>query len=102
MMRSRALASQCVADDEAKAALFVIDQGLEEIRRGFDDAGQAEDFEQASEVALLRGMRAELVKKLPSSQKSELNKRLQEAIEAENYELAAILRDELNNLKDHA
>ncbi len=102
MMRCRALASQCVADDEAKAAMIVIDQGLEEIRALFDAAGQAEDFERSSEAEVLRGMKSELMKKLPSSQKSELNKRLQEAIEAENYELAAILRDELDNLKDHA
>jgi len=102
MMRCRALASQCVTDDEPKAALFVIDHGLEEIRAMYDEAGQAEDYDQSSEVTLLRGMRAELMKKLPASQKTELKQRLQQAIEAENYELAAILRDELNNLRDHA
>jgi protein-arginine kinase activator protein McsA len=41
------------------------------------------------------------MKKLPASQKSELRHRLEEAIRAENYELAAILRDELRNLKEH-
>jgi protein-arginine kinase activator protein McsA len=37
--------------------------------------------------------------KLPISQKAELKQRLQRAIETENYELAAILRDELKQLE---
>ena len=79
-----------------------MDQGIEDIRRVFDDAGAPDEFESANETQLLRGMRAELMKKLPASQKSELKQRLQEALAVENYELAAILRDELNNLRDHA
>lgn len=102
MMRARAVASQAVADEEPKAALFAIDLGIEEIRRIFDEADAADDFESANETQLLRGMRAELMKKLPASQKSELKQRLQDALAVENYELAAILRDELKNLRDHA
>ncbi len=100
MMRTRAVASQAIADGEAKAALWVIDEGLDALRRMYADAGQEADFDAAGEVLLLRGMRDELMKKLPASQKSELLKRLQEAIQKENYELAAILRDELKMLKE--
>lgn len=102
MMRSRALASQMVSADEPAAALLSLDWGLEEISAILEEAGQLEAMDSLNEVQLLRGMRAELMKKLPASQKSELRQRLEEAIRAENYELAAILRDELNNLKDHA
>ena len=102
MMRSRALASQMVSADEPAAALQALDWGLEEISAILEEAGQLEAMDSLNEVQLLRGMRAELMKKLPASQKSELRQRLEEAIRAENYELAAILRDELNNLKDHA
>ena len=102
MMRSRALASQMVSADEPAAALLALDWGLEEISAILEEAGQLEAMDSLNEVQLLRGMRAELMKKLPASQKSELRQRLEEAIRAENYELAAILRDELNNLKDHA
>ena len=38
--------------------------------------------------------------KLPASQKNELRERLRVAVEQENYELAAILRDELRMLSD--
>ncbi len=102
MMRARALASHMVSADEPKGALLSLDWGLDEIRAVLEEAGQAEALDTLNEVQLLRGMRAELMKKLPASQKSELRHRLEEAIQAENYELAAILRDELNNLKDHA
>jgi protein-arginine kinase activator protein McsA len=45
-------------------------------------------------------MRDALVPKLPLSQRAELRQRLEAAIAAENYELAAILRDELRMLGD--
>ena len=47
----------------------------------------------------LRGMRDALVPKLPASQRAELEERLRGAIDAENYELAAILRDELRMME---
>ncbi len=100
MMRTRAIASQAIAEDEPRSALFGIEEGLAHLKQAFESNGRTDLFEDANETKLLRGMMAELTKKLPASQKSELQTRLQEAIRNENYELAAILRDELNNLKD--
>jgi hypothetical protein len=100
MMRSRAMASQALKDNEPKAALYAIDQGLEALRQYFSDQGEPQMFEESGEVQMLRGMREALVPKLPVSQKTELKARLARAIEQENYELAAILRDELRMLKD--
>ncbi|MFG0275521.1 MAG: UvrB/UvrC motif-containing protein [Phycisphaerales bacterium] len=100
MMRARALAGQAVSDGEAKAALLAIDQALDEIRHVFVEAGDAAGFDAATEVQLLRGMREALAPKLPVSPKAELRNRLKQAVEAENYELAAILRDELRNMPD--
>lgn len=100
MMRMRALASQMVSDNEPKGALFMIDEGLDQIRKQYDDMGRAGDYEESSEVQLLRGMRDELSTKLPASQKHELRERLKRAIEQENYELAAILRDELRMVRE--
>jgi protein-arginine kinase activator protein McsA len=45
-------------------------------------------------------MRAVLVPRLPTSQRAELEERLRRAVAAENFELAAILRDELRTLED--
>lgn len=101
MMRTRAIASQAVADDEPRAALFALEEGLKELKEAFEKLDRPDLYEQSNESQLLRGMRAELMKKLPASQTSELKRRMQEAIRNENYELAAILRDELDSLKDH-
>lgn len=100
MMRARANASLALNDNEAKAAVLAIDAGLDALRKHFDEHGTPQLFEQSTEVRMLRGMRDALVPKLPVSQKSELKKRLAAALEQENYELAAILRDELRMLAD--
>lgn len=100
MMRARAMASQALKDNEPKAALHAIDEGLEALKLYFSEAGEPDLFEQSSEVQMLRGMREALVPKLPVSQKTELKARLARALEQENYELAAILRDELRLLND--
>ncbi len=100
MMRARALASHALQNDEGKAALVAIDDGLDALRKCFEQQGRSAEFEESSEVQLLRGMRGALLPQLPVSQRAELRQRLQEAIAQENYELAAILRDELRLLRD--
>ncbi len=100
MMRARAVASQMIADEEPKAALFLIDRGLQDLKAVYEEQDRAEEFNDAHEAQILRGMRDELRKKLPASQRAELKQRLEEAIRNENYELAAILRDELKMLRE--
>jgi len=98
MMRTRAEASQAIGAGDTKAALVFIDAGLEAIRAVFEAAGNSDAYADSNEVRLLQSMREMLVPQLPASQRSELAERLRAAIEAENYELAAILRDELRML----
>ena len=100
MMRARALATQALKDNEPKAAIHAIDEGIEALRQHFSESGQSDTFEDSSEVQMLRGMREALTPKLPVSEKAELKQRLAQALEQENYELAAILRDELRMLKE--
>ena len=95
MMRARALSGAAVEADEPKAALLAIDEGLSAIREHFTQSENPEGFEASSEAQLLTGMRDALAPKLPVSAKAELKNRLTQALESENYELAAILRDEL-------
>lgn len=100
MMRARACASQALKDEEPKAAILAVDEGIEALRKHFDTIGEPKEFDRSREVEMLRAMREALVPKLPVSQKAELRERLQEAIDRENYELAAILRNELRMLGD--
>ena len=101
VLKTKALAAMAMGHEETNAAIYVIDDGLESLRRWFTDRGAPKAFEDSAEVEALREMRAALAPAKPAvSQRSELQRRLQEAIAAENYELAAILRDELRQLKD--
>jgi len=99
MMRARADAEGALAVGQKSDALAAIDKGLAELRIYLDTSDQGATYEQANEVQVLRGMREALVPKLPVSQRTELQERLQAAIDAENYELAAVLRDELRLLE---
>ncbi|MFG0244556.1 MAG: UvrB/UvrC motif-containing protein [Phycisphaerales bacterium JB052] len=98
MMRARALASQAMQVEENKAAIFAIDEGLESLKTYYESIDRPELFEESGEVQMLRDMRDALVPKLPVSQKAELRQRLDAAIASENFELAAILRDEIRML----
>lgn len=105
MIRARAMAGRSLRENEPKAAIVAIDEGLEALRRLFDEQSP-EQFELSAEVQALRSMRDALATRspanpeLPVSQTSELRARLAKAIEDENYELAAILRDEIRQIKD--
>ncbi len=100
MVRARALASQAIKDNEMKAGVLALDEALDQIKRQYEHVGRPKAFESSEEVRMLRSMKDALVPKLPISQKEELKQRLQRAIDTENYELAAILRDELKQMKD--
>ena len=100
MVRTRALASQAVKDGENKAALFAIDTGIEQIRRVYADLGDAGAFDRSQEVGMLKQMRESLAPKLARSKREELKEQLDAAVEAEDYEQAAKIRDEIKKLKD--
>ena len=96
LLRARALASEAVRARDARAALAAVDRALVDLAR-LDTPGVAALVNHGER--LLHGMRGMLVPKLPGSQRVELEARLRSAIAAENFELAAILRDELRQLR---
>lgn len=98
LMRTRAEAASLLRASHTRGAIAAIDRGLDELRDAFTDRGRAERFESANETQALRSLRDMLVPKLPASQRIELEERLRAALAAENYELAAILRDELRQM----
>jgi len=97
LLRARAQASEAVKMRDARSALLAIDRALAELGQ-LDSPGAAALVSHGER--LLQGMRGMLVPKLPGSQRAELEARLRSAIAAENFELAAILRDELRQLRD--
>jgi hypothetical protein len=98
MMRARAEAARALAGKDARAALRILDAAIIHVRQALSEAGLGPDLDRSNELQLLQGMRDALVPRLPVSQRVELEERLHAAIAAENFELAAILRDELRML----
>ena len=80
---------------QSREAARAIDLGLGELRDAADRVGIGDGFDGLGDVIALRTVRDSLVPQLPPAQRAELESRLRAAILAENYELAAILRDEL-------
>lgn len=95
-MRARAGAQLALEAGNQAAARTALDSGL----RDLQVCVPAKNFESSPDVQLLRNMHALLVPRLPSSQRVELETRLEAAVARENFELAAILRDELRQLAD--
>ena len=97
-MRARAEAAIAVASGRRDLAQAALDAGLQAVREAWIRVRRPEFAENGPEVALLRALLDALTLKLPTSQRGELERRLQQALAAENYELAAILRDELRQM----
>ncbi len=92
--RSQAAALGAIEDHSPQGALKAIDEGLELIEENFEDMGWEDDFESDELVQRLTHMRDSLRSEF-SIQKS-LHEQLAEAVELEQYELAARLRDEMS------
>lgn len=97
-MRVRAEVAMAMVNGRRDDARRLIEHGLEQLQAFYEHMGRAEQYEKSNEAHMLHALRDALVPKLPASQRVELEQRLREALAAENYELAAILRDELRLL----
>lgn len=95
MMNSRARAQTALNDENLRRAREILDDGLASIRSYYESAGHAEGYTQSNEVAILSEIRAKIVRRLPRDPVDDLRRRLETALEAERYEDAAHLRDEL-------
>jgi hypothetical protein len=91
--RSQAAASAAIEEQSPAAALTAIDEGLELIRENFEDMGWEDQFDSDELVQRLQHFRDSLVSEY-SIEKS-LREQLAEAVELEQYELAARLRDQM-------
>jgi hypothetical protein len=91
--RARAASLVAIRDQASSEARNILDAAIIDIRRGLPEGAKA-----PPEIAMLEGMRDVLQPQLPSSQRNDLEQRLLAAIQSENYELAAILRDELRQM----
>lgn len=99
MMKTRASGMVLFKDQKHHQALDTVRAGLSDIRSFFDQFGHPEQFDQCEEAKILKRFAREIKKKIPVGQLERLQRRLKKAVAAEQYELAAKLRDEIAELE---
>ena len=99
MMNTRASASILFKDQKLHQALDTVREGLSQIRAFFDKFDQAEAFARCEEAKVLKRFAREIKRKLPVGALEKLERKLKRAVAAEQYELAAQLRDEIASLQ---
>jgi hypothetical protein len=96
MHRVQAEALAALEAERPEGAIRAIDSGLEELRAFFEEHELADEFDQDDIVQRLRDFRDTLRERFDPQY--HLAKQLEEAIAAEEYERAAIIRDQLARL----
>lgn len=97
--RSQAAAMQAIEDQRPERAIEEINSGLELISENFAEMGWEDQYEGDELVERLVQLRESLRKDFAIERS--LEERLAEAVESEQYELAAQLRDEMEKRESH-
>ncbi len=99
MMHTRARATATLRTNDYPAAIRQIEEGIERIREFHREHYRNEPSEQCSEMLSLKTWLEEVRSHRPLSQREKLERDLNEAVNKEDYEKAAQVRDALRNLK---
>jgi UvrB/uvrC motif len=99
MMHARALALQALARTDHPAALRRIDEGIAGIRAFLRDYGQDGREAECRELGFLLEWRRQVEDQTPPGPLELLHQQLQRAIDQEQYEEAARLRDQICRLR---
>jgi hypothetical protein len=99
MVLTRAYAALALEVNDYTMAIQQIEEGLEKIRAFYHEHARVEAADTAGEVHSLENWLEEIRAKRPLSRREKLERALHEAINSEDYERAAKVRDELRNLK---
>lgn len=99
MMRVRANGAMALKQNDFDAVVAIIEEGLEEIRQFYRDQERSDLLDQSGEIISLEAWLEEIRSKRPLSAREKLENALNEAVQNEDYEKAAQVRDALKNLK---
>lgn len=95
MMQARARACLLLEEQEFDGALELVEEGVEEIEEFFRSVDRDDLIESSREIEFLRDWGQNIQSRRPLSHEERLKRELESAVESENYERAAELRDEL-------
>jgi hypothetical protein len=99
MMQARARAMLALEDDKYPVALEEVQKGISRIEKFLEEWDGDVLEEDLPELAFLHDWYEELEKERPLSQQEQLERDLCTAVEAENFEEAARLRDKIKTLR---
>jgi protein-arginine kinase activator protein McsA len=85
--------------DDYSAAVKQIEEGVEGIREFYREHARLELLEQSGEIHSLENWLVEIHAKRPLTEREKIEKALHEAVQHEDYEKAAQMRDALRNFK---
>ena len=104
MMQIRAVGTELIAGNNYDAAIEEITGAIEELNQFYNEMGRQELVDSSMEVHSLREwlkeVEAEAADKKPMTEGEKLQNKLNKAVEREDYEAAAKLRDQLSKLND--
>lgn len=98
MMYGRAKSSLQIKEGKTAEAYRSVKLAMRRIREFFEKFQQPDAFKHSTEVKVLKKLARELKKKLPVDPLKQLQKDLDRAVQAERYEEAARLRDQIAKL----
>jgi len=100
MMNARSRTLEALDNEEYTSALAHVNRGIMHIKNHFEELGLTEEAESSEELRMLQALAAELNKRLPQDSTTVTQRALRLAIEKEQFEEAARLRDMLQDLQD--
>ena len=100
MMNTRSEAQILVRDQRPKAAVNLIEEGIEKIKDFFQRFEHPDMADESTELVMLRALAGEIEGGIPKDPLQELRDALDQAVSDERYEEAADLRDRISRASD--
>ncbi len=101
MMNARARAYIAMRDNRPKAAKVIVEKAMAEITEFYNQFGQEKLASTSGEIAVLQALIMEIESRIPVDPLKKLRDDLARAVDAENYEKAAAIRDQIRRLTEH-
>jgi hypothetical protein len=100
MMQVRAKATVALESGDHDAAIEAAEEGMEELRQFYNRIERPDLADQSPEIQSLQAYIEEIRSTRPLSERERVEQALEEAVQREDYEKAAQLRDKLRHLND--
>src|SRR5690606_15628681 len=98
MMQIRAQATLALEGQDHATAIQAVENGIEELKDFFTRLERPDLAEQSGEIQSLEVYLKEICSTRPLSDRERIEKALDDAVRREDYEKAALYRDQLRNL----